>query len=1046
MTRSRLLALLLLLNATAPLPAQRMTLPDAAELERLPAFPQKLPTNWLAPGEHPRVVLPKERLTPVREKIKEDALARAFLEEQRTLAEPFLTRSARELYALVPPPGSETIYGLGMNLGPRDGKPLRWSGWGDPFSVTDTKGRRYPNAEEENARFIAIANGAIFQELEERVLPALAHLYGLEGDEKAATAAAHLLDALSAAYAADRRGPLDYPIPEELSGWGGRLNRAHYMVARGLANYVEVIDLITPSGALEAPSAYRPAGSIREQVIRHLLWDGALYCLTFARQSTLPDNGTVDWLRGAACVGVLLGEKRLLEPMVEGPLAIHRLVTHNIDRNGFYYESAPGYENYTRKLYLDVAELLEAARRTGLTQTPSLYALPEMQAFLDAPFDRRELSGKLPLMGDSALDLATVDPRRRFPQGKRVYTDAFLDDQIVASWRLLVRAPEKSRGAAHLLATLPVNAEAARRPAGAWAFYHVEGKHLDTVHAAQSDTASEPASALYGAKGLALLRGGAGEKRHGAQLFFGPLHSHAQAEALTWTFFADGSEWSMDPGRFNTHLRMGWTRQSVAHQAVLLDGVSHAFQAGGGWLTAWQGSGEVQWAAAQHQIPDRTGALHPLRRLIAQVDDPETGRLLYWLDLSEATGGTMRDESFHTVAPELSTELDLKPTGQNALFGEIDLGRALRNDGRLRDGIGEAGFYWEAPGHGYGFLGSPRSAPMEKSLRLRFSDPRRGTLVADLDGGPGRELFVADGPTHNKLPAVPYVIRREKGEGRSLFAKVLSFEHSGASPVREPLRRLSSEGGAAWEVPLANGARDLWIYAQGPTVIRDASLPAIETDAHVAFLRFNAKGKLEKVAFSAASYLKAGEKAFHQPAQLTGKLTALHHEAGRLRWEVEWEPESFAQWKKNPALSAPMATSRFGEEQPATWSVRAFQGTALLLDDTKAEIGRFHLHPSGREADEMEADLLPGRFGAPHRLINYGYAAHRPLLLDGIPVATIGTIAEEGRRVHLRPLGQTALPKSSAEYTIAEALPGATLTLPVNLIWRADDARHSPKP
>jgi len=105
-----------------------------------------------------------------------------------------------------------------------------------------------------------------------------------------------------------------------------------------------------------------------------------------------------------------------------------------------------------------------------------------------------------------------------------------------------------------------------------WTIYHVPPAATQRVAATTPDPprlATGPV--FYGAKGLALLRGGTGRQRYGAQLFFGPGHNHSQRESMTWTFFARGAEWSYAPGYFNKHYRASWITQTVSHQALVVN-------------------------------------------------------------------------------------------------------------------------------------------------------------------------------------------------------------------------------------------------------------------------------------------------------------------------------------------------------------------------------------------------------------------------------------------------------------------------------------------
>ena len=739
--------------------------------------PEPIPFAWLSPTRHPRWVCTPRELAATRRELAASDRIQTFLKDQTDLAARFATMSAEALIALVPRPKSQFVYGLGMNIDPVYKMRMRWAGWNRPFTMRDIKGNYYPNAvwpdrgdgavdpkTGERYYFVAQANAKIIQLLEQRMLPALADVYALSGSRPHARAAAVLLDAIANVYPTNRRGPLDYPTAPSNYSWGGRLDRPGYQVARGLMNYVHALDLLAPSGELERPSHFAKGQSIREHVIRNLLWDGGAYCLRFARLGTALHNGQADYQRGAAMVGLLLGVRPFCEPLVSGPTRIYVMLANNLDQNGLYYEVSPMYAAHTRTLYVDMAEEVEAMRRLGWQGIESVYVQPAMRQFLSEPFNRQEVGGHVPLFGDAGPDRGVVSPAARSPDQQHPVIAEQLRDQIHAAWIQLLRMPPGD-SAARLLRNCAGRAEVVP-PSDAWSIYHVRQPLIERVRRQPLNTAAfETPSVFYGGKGLALLRGGRGPNRHGVQLFFGPEHNHGQFESLTWTFFARGAEWSFDPGYFNTHLRFGWMEQSVAHQSMVVDQTSVDPTRGSGSLLAWHAGPDVQWAMAEHLGAQQAKGIGCYERLIAQAQQAPGGELAYWLDIGRVAGGCTRDDSFHTQMTHLESSVALPPADPKrpSLFGREDLGRLLRADMRLRN-YNNKPFGWAPPGAGYGFLGSPREMPMPATLRLTLSQPgfAKGIdcrLVADLLGAEGRTLIVADGPQmSDALPSVPYVL------------------------------------------------------------------------------------------------------------------------------------------------------------------------------------------------------------------------------------------------------------------------------------------------
>ncbi len=173
--------------------------------ENIPRLPEPIPDRWLAPAHHPRLFVFPEGLAAARRVVRETDWGRAFLHQQHERCDRFAAMSDQALRALVPGPGSQFVYGLGMGLDPVHGKRLTWAGWDDPFRVKASDGRVYPNDQwpDDGAGavdagtgqrywFVARTHGFIMQQLEQRVLPALADVWALERSQ--AHAAAVLLD------------------------------------------------------------------------------------------------------------------------------------------------------------------------------------------------------------------------------------------------------------------------------------------------------------------------------------------------------------------------------------------------------------------------------------------------------------------------------------------------------------------------------------------------------------------------------------------------------------------------------------------------------------------------------------------------------------------------------------------------------------------------------------------------------------------------------------------------------------------------------------
>ena len=1039
----------------------------------LPSVPKPLPAAWLSPSRHPRWVCTPEELKATRLELATSERIQTFVKDQGELTARFAKMSADQLIALVPRAKSQFVYGLGMNIDPVCKQRMRWAGWNRPFVMRDIKGQEYPNTAwpdhgdgvpdpktGERYYFVAQANAKIIQLLEQRILPALADVYALSGSRPHARAGAVLLDAVANVYPTNRRGPLDYPTARSNYSWGGRLDRPGYQTARGLMNYVHAIDLLVPSGELERPSHFAKAETIREQVIRNLLWDGGTYCLHFARLGSALHNGQADYQRGAALVGLLLGVRPFCEPLLSGPTSIYVMLANNVDQNGFYYEVSPSYASHTRTLYIDMAEEVEAMRRLGWQGIEPVYAQPAMRQFLTEPFNRQEVGGHVPMLGDDGPDRDVVSPAGRLPERGHPIIGAQLLAQVDAAWVEVVRLPP-SDGAARLLRNCFGRAEAVP-PSDAWSIYHIRQPIVERVRRQPlAPAAFEVESVFYGGKGLALLRGGRGPQRHGVQLFFGPEHNHGQFESLTWMFFARGAEWSFDPGYFNTHLRFGWTEQSVAHQSMVIDQTSVDPRCGSGSLLAWHAGTDVQWAMAEHLQAQRAHDVQCYERLIAQAQQTPGGELAYWLDIGRLSGGRTRDDSFHTQMTRLESSVSLPPATPRcrSLFGQEDLGRLLRADMRLKN-YNSKPFGWAPPGDGYAFLGSPREMPMPATLRLTLSQPGFATgmncrLVADLLGADGRKLIVADGPQmSDALPCVPYVLQRDAGPRPSVFAKllrlvdssetdpILAFEKVETSmhALAVGSSKLPVEAGA-WCVSWKDGRRDLWIVGgdAGRWAVQfgGGKLPKLKTDARVALVRLDRSGKIVSADASEATFLNvAGGPSLRGAARVTGHIRQIDPDASPVAFAVAWNTD----WRSIHTSNGPLAIrSEPAAGQTTTWSLRSVDSHRAVMDEVSAVMGRGTLEPQSDKPGWYRLSTSVSRFlSVSSHGPNTPFAVGRAVYQGSRYVGRVTDVAPGATSFAIEPAGaKSSEDRKAFEGAILLAGPGDRLVVPLHLQWRA---------
>ena len=875
-----------------------------------------------------------------------------YLAARQDVVRQILTFSDDELRALFPAPDTDIIYGLGLNTCPQ-GERLRWGGLQNPFKVMGKAERLYPDdsmTPKQKHDYTARAHGFLYEQMDVVYLPALADCYLLTGDKKYAHCAAVLMDRIAVNYCANLRGPLDYPTSSGDMLRGGRLQRPYYQVARGLMNYVHVFDAILPSGVLDAPSVVT-GRTMGENIIRDLLWNGAVYCLGFAYDGTKMHNGHVDYVRGAAAVGLLLNIPELAEPLFSDVLGFPAVMNTAINREGLYTESSVMYSQHSIELYRDLAAFYDSAVRQNWAGIKSVYTDPVFCSLLNRYADKLEVGGKVPMTGDDGPQMYVERPTLRVPDRSNK-VDRALGRQLPGMWTLYAfGTPEQKRDAAQFLRNVYADKPLVvpnERPL-MWRISNQDLEEIRKLPLQKDDFFND--SNVFSGKGLALIRGGRGDDRHGFQLIFGPQLNHGQAEALSWTFYHQGAEWSYDQGYLNTHYRMGWTSVSVAHQQMVVAGGNAAVRNGGGALLAFRGNNPsgVQYVLAKqdHAFDQSTR----FERLLGQADHPVSGKLEYWFDLGIVDGGKFRDDSFHTSMGNVLFNRKFEPTGEHSLCGDGTKGMTVLPNFRL-SGYPDKGFYWGLPGNGYGMLIEPavwksgadlRGEYQQSVLRLEPGQ-KLDTLIADFPGEPGREYYRVRNMDTRVIRTVPYLIRRDHGDKTSFFAKVIHFRNeANEDPVRSAaaVPVTGDTDARAYLVSLADGRRDLWIAGSpdGVKKVNISGLPEVTVYGRMAVIRFDASGEAAFINASGASRVIAGAVNLAGPAGYYGTVRKVDDALiGNIAFDVDW------QVAPAKALQGPLAVLTHAPNAlPANWTALNIDGSRIRLAELRSFFSRCKL-------------------------------------------------------------------------------------------------------
>lgn len=1046
--------------------------PTPEELEALPGK-EVIPYGSLDDGKGFPRLLPEGALESAKKNATETEWGRKYLEGVLQKIEFFSGKSNEELAVLVPPPGSLVVMGLGMNLDPVDGTKMGWCGWSDPFRVVAENGEKYPNeawkdegkgsvreGTKERFYFVALANGFILRELETVILPALAEAYALSGEKRYAEQAAVLLDHLAALYPNSFRGPLDYPMDAPLRRYGGRLNRPTAQVARGLQVYIPVMDLIAASGVLGQPSRFRVGkedGSIGDHLLENLIYDGGSYCLLFGRQANDLGNGTADFNIGSALAGVMLKEPAFMEILLQGPNNIYRMLENNIVRGEFYFETSPGYEEFCRQLYRVSADAVEAIRRQHGESIRSVYGEPGFVAFQFASYSKRQVGGHIPLLGNTRVDVETVEPGQAFPAEAGVTQNKYRVSQLEGAWRLYVHAPDaRVREEAKLLLQHLYRGKEVVPPMDFWSVANISQEQLEELKKAPARELEvlQEKSAFYGGKGIALVRGGEGAHAHGFQFLFGPAQIKSQNEALTWTFFNEGAEWSFDSGRFNAHFRFGWSAASVAHQSLVVNRENTDMGFGGGVLESWMVQPNVQWVRASAEGVYPETKLEHYARFLGQVQDSPGGKLLYWVDMGYVSGGERREDAFHSQMQEITPPagVEFRPSGEKSLYGKENFGEMVLGDYTL-NGY-DQGFYWRPPGAGFGFLGNPAIVDASGEGTFVFSNPAffkhdKTELLATFPVLPGvkRQWIRADGPMAPAFPRVPHLLQSDTGPGASHFHKILRFrEKEETDPIKyvksfHVVQENGSEAVASSAVLVQreDGMRDVWmVQFKEPVMGKIAieGLPVIHSDAKNLLVRFNAENQPVLLLTDGASRVEIdGYQPLSGDVEQIGHIESVHFLEGTTTLDIHWKRKREHEISRYSELLVVG-----GKTIPGSWQVMtegAGEGK-LVLHETHPWVAETEV--SATEEGWWQMHSLPSRFQSGSAIANIRLAQGMPVYYQNKMIGRIQELSEDAGRIKITP--SVKFPEK-ATIRISEFAPGDPVRISSQIHARAEDMKKA---
>ncbi|HNT88693.1 MAG TPA: heparinase II/III family protein, partial [Candidatus Hydrogenedentes bacterium] len=248
---------------------------------------------------------------------------------------------------------------------------------------------------------------------------------------------------------------------------------------------------------------------------------------------------------GVACAGFVLGDRDLVDWALNGKHGFFfQMHNGSVVESGMWYEESPSYHWYALRA---LVYLMEPATRAGIDlyadpMTRKLFTAPIRQLFPDLTFPALHDSNRDDIRAQRGL-YAVAWARYQDPQFAALATP--LDSPWALFWG---GAPPYSGG----MGIPPMGSDHGREARAMW-----------------FETSNEES------EGLAILRDVSGETA--VFVDYGPgCSGHVQPAKLNLILFAHGDERFVDPGRlpYGNPLHGAWYRQTVAHNTVVVDGVS----------------------------------------------------------------------------------------------------------------------------------------------------------------------------------------------------------------------------------------------------------------------------------------------------------------------------------------------------------------------------------------------------------------------------------------------------------------------------------------
>jgi hypothetical protein len=1002
----------------------------------------------------------REDIARARLRTQTEPWAKAYRARVLEIADAWAARSDAWIRKIMPPPGARFAYGTAGC--PHCGK--SWGNFGKTVAdldrplrlecphcrtVFDLENPSGPYADTgegitvNGQRFWprGVWNGFVVNQMwsafepENAAIKNLADAYSLTGDARYAHKAVVIMDAL-ATLSPHTNGPRDF-VPDPNTDQG-RLQHLTSIFFRADVPFARALDQLGSFPALFTPSPTNPGKSVWEN-IRYGIFEEYLFKPIDTRNGNLTTlhNHEADSVRALLLVGLLYGNADYLR---WGAGGLEAFLDNVIDRDGLYYETSLSYTEFTRSVYVDMAEMLaryDPARYPAEARMPRRADLPYRgvlfdhasfaRLVLDTP-ERVSLLGRQPTFGNNHVDTTLwTDPGRPFSRPEF--------DQALRILMYSGSPQRRTQAGNKAFAMLPY---AGIKPgAAAWwnLFRAPDAAAIRSVAVAEAPPAiPEPqTSDLFGQTGLVVLRGGRDGNRRGAVLRAGMNMPHAHDDQLGLLLFGEGRALSGDIGYgiFGNHVHVGWATRAIAHNTVVVnqDETSNdkLFRLGpGGTVRAFHEAPGVRLVEASltPMFPKSDG-VRDYRRTVLQIDLSDTAG--YWLDLFDVEGGRVHDYAVHMrplgaggsfsftdVAPQSVvgawTLAGLDPQFTGAAFDQPgrSWGERLTVGGRVApvpgfpDEVPEKGTWYAPPGNGYGFLHHVRrqetASPWAATWRWKDGGGPYGLRLSVLPEAP-QQVISALGPTLSGTDRMQFVVARHgtpgtgRGSIRSRYTAVMeSFGADGpqvtaAEAIRQKNRTVGVRVRAA-----AQDREDLILDARRGAVTV-SGVPALGNGIGIVRRR---AGQVESLLLTGGKALSAeGIGLRFATGVWTAAIAATDDEAGTFR------------------ISKPLPISAVGAlltvNSPAYFHGSAYRIGALTPSgdvtplNSGLTLGRSRVAEAQAGGFLASAPLVYGfeygtdtRFLTGKRIVSGGQTGHVKSMTDFKAVQTTGLVPKPG--------------------------------------------------